>query len=144
MQSGSSMNQLSVSDLMTSDVEKLTSNNSVLEAYDLMAERHFRHLPIVDEDDALVGLVTERDLLRHVLAQVEDMPLSEQRQLLETIKIAEVMNSDPEFAEPGDDLASAGRTLIEQKFGCLPVCEGNKLVGILTETDFVKHVVSSD
>lgn len=138
------MAKLSVSDLMTQDVEKLTSEDSVLDAYDLMAERHFRHLPIVDEDDTLVGLVTERDLLRHVLAQVEDMPLSEQRRVLKNITLAEVMSTDPDFASPSDDLATAGRTLLEQKYGCLPVCEGDKLVGILTEADFVKFVVAND
>jgi CBS domain-containing membrane protein len=135
------MTNLTVSDLMTGNVHRLGADASALEAYDLMTEKHFRHLPIVDDDDNLVGLVTERDLLRHALAQMTDLPLSEQRRYLERYNVGELMTAEPESVSPDDDLESAGRTLLEQKFGCLPVCEGTTLVGILTEADFVKYVI---
>lgn len=138
------MTTLTVSDLMTDKVQRLNAKDTALEAYDLMTEKHFRHLPIVDPDNNLVGLVTERDLLRHALAQMGDLPVSEQRRYLEQIEIGEVMTSEPEHVAPDDDLETAGRMLLEQKFGCLPVCDGTSLVGILTEADFVKYVVTND
>lgn len=135
------MKQLTVRDVMTTKVRSLRAEARAADAYDLMDEQHVRHIPIVDDDHRLVGLVTQRDLLGHVLGAAQDLPMSAKRALLEGVKLDTVMTRVPATVEPQDELREAGMLLLEHKFGCLPVVEGEELVGILTEADFVRIVV---
>lgn len=137
------MSNLTVRDAMTSQVRTLRAGDRASDAHDLMAEHHIRHVPIVDDDGRLLGLVTQRDLLAHVLAAAQDLPLSAKRALLQSVRLETVMTVVPETVEPQDDLREAGTLLLEHKFGCLPVVEGDRLTGILTEADFVRIVVES-
>lgn len=134
------MKKLKVGDLMTQEVLSLSATDSALVAYDLMDEKHIRHLPVVDEDGEVLGLLSERDLLRNALNNTAELPLSAQREYLEGLRIEEIMTSVPYTVEPDTDLQEAGRMLLEYKFSCLPVTEGNTLVGILTESDFVRYL----
>lgn len=134
------MKKLKVGDLMTQDVESVSATDSARVAYDLMDEKHIRHLPVLN-DDEVVGLLSERDLLRNALNNTAELPLSAQREYLEGLSIEEIMTSVPYTVEPDTDLQEAGRMLLEYKFSCLPVTEGNTLVGIITESDFVRHLV---
>lgn len=135
------MKDLNVRDVMTAQVRTLRADDRASDAYDLMDDFHIRHVPIVDEDHRLLGLVTQRDLLTHVLAAAQDLPLSAKRALLEGVRLETVMTRVPETVEPHDDLREAGALLLEHKFGCLLVVEGDRLAGILTEADFVRIVV---
>ncbi|HEY4587832.1 MAG TPA: CBS domain-containing protein, partial [Thermoanaerobaculia bacterium] len=78
-------------------------------------------------------------LLRHALIERSDLPFFIQRAVLRRTLTAEVMTSEVETAEPDLPLQEAARIMFENKLGCLPVVEGWRLVGILTESDFVKH-----
>ncbi len=129
-----------VRDLMTEHVFTLRPQDDLMALYDLMDTKHIRHVPIVDRDKDLVGLVTHRDLTRSALG-TEDAPLSLQREMLVRRKIREIMATEVETVEPDEDLKVAAELLIENKIGCLPVVEGTHLVGILTESDFVRHYV---
>lgn len=129
-----------VRDLMTENVFTLRPQDDLMALYDLMDTKHIRHVPIVDRDRDLVGLVTHRDLTRSALG-TEDAPLSLQREMLVRRKIREIMATEVETVEPDEDLKTAAELLIENKIGCLPVVEGTHLVGILTESDFVRHYV---
>ena len=129
-----------VRDLMTETVFTLRPQDDLMALYDLMDTKHIRHVPIVDRDKDLVGLVTHRDLTRSALG-TEEAPLSLQREILGRRKIREIMATEVETVEPDEDLKVAAELLIENKIGCLPVVEGTHLVGILTESDFVRHYV---
>ena len=129
-----------VRDLMTETVFTLRPQDDLMALYDLMDTKHIRHVPIVDRDKDLVGLVTHRDLTRSALG-TEEAPLSLQREMLGRRKIREIMATEVETVEPDEDLKVAAELLIENKIGCLPVVEGTHLVGILTESDFVRHYV---
>ena len=129
-----------VRDLMTDNVFTLRPQDDLASLYDLMDTKHIRHVPIVDRDRDLVGLVTHRDLTRTALG-TEDAPLSLQREMLGRRKIREIMATEVDTVEPDEDLKVAAEMLIENKIGCLPVVEGTHLVGILTESDFVRHYV---
>lgn len=135
------MAMLYVRDLMTSDVLTVGPGEDLTNLYDLMDARHVRHIPVVDADGELVGLVTHRDLVRSVLGYVADLPLSEQRVVLQRVLVQEIMQLDPEAVGPNMEIGEAAALMLDNKFGCLPVVEGSQLVGILTEADFVKHVV---
>lgn len=135
------MGSLKVQDLMTKDVVSLGPHDTLEEVYDLMDNKHFRHVPVVNEDGELMGLITQRDLLKGALGDVDELPVGLQREMLSQTKVEEVMTVEPETVEPTTPLLAAGQLLLEHKFGCLPVVDGTTLVGILTESDFVRQVV---
>lgn len=133
---------MNVSDLMTPKPTGIKASEDLAVAYELMNEKFIRHLPVVDDQGDLVGLVTHRDLANSVLSVVQSMPGSEQQDYLASNTVSLVMTTAPETIAPETPLADAARLILENKFGCLPVVEGNKLVGILTESDFVKYTLN--
>jgi CBS domain-containing membrane protein len=130
-----------VRDLMTDRVYTLQPHDDLEALYDLMDEHHIRHVPIVDADGDLVGLVTQRDLGRTVLGVRDALPVSEQQEILRRRRVREIMALEVETVEPDESLRAAAQMLLENKIGCLPVVEGEKLIGILTESDFVRRYV---
>ena len=130
-----------VRDLMTDRVFTLRPNDDLEDLYDLMDARHIRHVPIVDHDGDLLGLVTQRDLARAALGSQEALPLSAQQDILRGRRVREIMATEVETVEPDASLRTAAEMLLENKIGCLPVVEGEHLVGILTEADFVRRCV---
>ena len=137
------MANLKVRDLMTEDVLTLTAGDNLASLYDLMDSRHIRHVPVVDDDDTLVGIVSDRDLLRGALGEESSLPLSVRRQMLEQLKVEEIMNTEPMTVEPEQTVREAGELLMELKVSCLPVVDGGRLVGILTESDFVRYLTEN-
>jgi CBS domain-containing membrane protein len=130
-----------VRDLMTEKVFTLSPSDNLVALEDLMDARHVRHVPIVDREGDLVGLVTHRDLSRSFLGRLDDLPVSVERDLLRGRRVREIMTTEPETVEPDASLKEAASILFENKIGCLPVVEGLHLVGILTEADFVRDFV---
>jgi CBS domain-containing membrane protein len=130
-----------VRDLMTDRVYTLEPHDDLEALYDLMDEHHIRHVPIVDAEGDLVGLVTQRDLGRTVLGVRDALPISEQQEILRRRRVREIMALEVETVEPDESLRTAAQMLLENKIGCLPVVEGEKLVGSLTESDFVRRYV---
>lgn len=137
------MANLKVRDLMTEEVLTLTAEDNLAALYDLMDSRHIRHVPVVDEDDTLVGIVSDRDLLRGALGEESSLPLSVRRQMLEQLKVEEIMNTEPMTVEPEQTAREAGELLMELKVSCLPVVDGGRLVGIITESDFVRYLTEN-
>lgn len=135
------MKNLRVKDLMTPVVLSVHPGDTVEKVYDLMNERghrHVRHLTVVDGDGDLVGLVSHRDLLRSTAVDRAEVPLFLVREILRRTRVEEVMTSEVETVEPDTPAGEAARILVENRFGCLPVLASSKLVGILTESDFVR------
>jgi CBS domain-containing membrane protein len=130
-----------VRDLMTPNPFTLEPRDTLAALYDLMDSHRVRHVPIVDRDGELVGLLTHTDLAMTALGSLSDLPLSQERDLLQRRRIREVMVTEVETVDPDTSLAEAASTLFENKIGCLPVVEGTRLVGILTESDFVRRFV---
>ena len=132
---GLEVSKLRVRDLMT---EEVVAEDSLAALRDLMYDRDVRHMPVVDRDRELVGLVTKRDLLRDSLIEQRDVPDFVEEVILERRRVGELMTTAVEAIEPDADIGEAARIMFENKFGCLPVVEGRRLVGILTEADFVR------
>jgi CBS domain-containing membrane protein len=132
------MNDLRVRDLMTASVIVVRPEDTVAAAYELMLDHRFRHLIVVDSDGDLVGLLSHRDLLRSSLIERAGLPLSFQNDVMRRIRVEEVMTSEVETADAGQPLHEAALLMFEGKYGCLPVVEGSRVTGILTESDFVR------
>jgi CBS domain-containing protein len=127
-----------VRDLMTRELTTLRRNDKLSLADDLMTMKRVRHLPVLDdESDDLVGIVSQRDLFRGALARSLGYGEKAQRRMLDMLVVKDVMTNQVIHTEPDASLAEAARTMLERKIGCLPVLEGGRLVGILTESDFV-------
>ena len=137
------MSNLRVRDLMTADVLVVGPDDSVTKLRDLMADKHIRHIPVVVDEDDLIGVVSDRDLLSRALGSDTDLPLSLQAELLDADKVRDVMTWDVETVEVDEDVTIAAQVMLDNKYGCLPVLEEGKLAGILTESDFVRFVATS-
>ncbi|HTQ05106.1 MAG TPA: CBS domain-containing protein [Polyangiaceae bacterium] len=127
-----------VRDLMTKEVLTLDWNEKLLVADDVMRLGRIRHLPIIDGDGKLVGIVSQRDLFHSGLLKALGYGTHAQRNALDLIAIKETMKTEVATTTPDTPLADAAKTMLERKIGCLLVMEGPKIAGILTEGDFVK------
>jgi CBS domain-containing membrane protein len=135
------MEGLRVRDVMTPDVTTLKRNDKLTLADDIMHLGRIRHLPVLDDDgQQVVGVVSQRDLFRGALARALGYGRRAQRKVLDTLSVKEVMTSDVITTTPDTPLVEAARVLAERKMGCLPVAKDGRLVGILTEGDFVAMV----
>jgi CBS domain-containing protein len=120
-----------VGDLMTQEVSTLAPTSLVQEAMALLAERRFHHLLITEADGRLVGVLSDRDVLRF-LARHQDASAT---------PVAAVMNRAPIVVHPASFLTDAIRLLVHHRFNSLPVVdESNHVCGILTTTDLL-HVL---
>ena len=135
------MSSLMVRDLMTEKVFSVRPGEDLARLVDLMDDIHVRHVPVVDDDRVIVGLVSQGDLVREVLHAPRDLPFSELRELLKHKNVRSIMTTDVETVEPDTRIEEAGQLMLDNKLGCLPVADGDRLVGILTEADFVKYTV---
>jgi CBS domain-containing membrane protein len=133
------VSNLRVRDLMTPDVRVVRPDDSIATLRILMNDKDVRHVPVVD-DGCIVGLVSERDLLRRAAGLEGDVPLSVTDDVSAAVKVREVMTWQVETIEADEDAATAAAIMLENKYGCLPVLEQGVLAGILTEADFVRHV----
>lgn len=128
---------LRVCDVMTREVETLDSNQQLAIAKDLMHQRRIRHLPILGEENELVGIVSQRDLFFGALAWSMGQGELAQQKALEAFSVKQVMHTDVVTIDPDKPLSEAARLMAEHKIGCLPVLRAGRLIGILTEADFV-------
>jgi CBS domain-containing membrane protein len=127
-----------VRDLMTSDVMTLDRNDKLVVADDVMRLGRIRHLPVVDADGSLVGVVSQRDLFHNGLMKALGYGTHAERIALDLILVKEAMTTDVITTTPDTLLIDAAKVMLEKKIGCLVVTEAGKIVGILTEGDFVQ------
>ncbi len=128
-----------VRDVMTHEVATLERNDRLSTADNVMRLGRIRHMPVL-EDGNLVGLVTQRDLFRGALLKALGYGSKAEQTMLDTLAVKEVMATDLVTIAPDATLQEAAQIMIERKIGCIPVVENEKLVGILTEGDFVALV----
>jgi CBS domain-containing membrane protein len=132
-----------VRDLMTNEVTTLNRNDKLSIADDVMRLGRIRHLPVLDEDGKVVGIVSQRDLFRGALARALGYGAHAQQKLLGQLVVKEVMTNDPMTISPEAPIAEAARLMLERKIGALIVIEDDRLVGILTEADFVRRFAAA-
>ncbi len=97
-----------------------------------------RHMPVV-RGGTLVGVVSQRDLLRASLSNLTEFGSEQRRAFLQVVEIKRVMSSPPVVVDPDATPEEAALVMAEKKIGCLPVLDGQVLVGMLTETDLLRY-----
>ncbi len=120
-------------DIMSEDCTCAGENDTVAEAAKKLAELNVGSMPICGEDDRLKGMITDRDIVVKVLAQGKD-PAS--------TKAGEVGAGDGKTITIGadDSIEQTLRTMIEHKVRRLPVIDGKRLVGIISQADVATNL----
>lgn len=126
-----------VGEIMTRELHTLTPENTLADARSLMSNKHVRHIPIVDGDGELLGLVTQRDALAAMDSVLFGTSEEQRKAREEAIRIDAFMTTDVATVDVRADMRSAALYLERNKHGCLPVIKDGKLCGIVTEADFV-------
>jgi len=135
-------NEIRVRDIMQTGVVTISAGDTLSTVEDIMTLGGLRHRPVV-RGGTLVGVVSERDLLRASLSNLTGFGHEERRAFLQVVEIARVMSSPPIVIYPDAEIGQAARLLAEKRIGCLPVVEEGKLVGLLTETDVLRYIAGS-
>jgi CBS domain-containing membrane protein len=132
-----------VRDLMTSMVTTVGRNENLKSADDVMRLGRIRHLPVLDDDGTLAGIVSQRDLFHSGLLRALGYGSHARERVLEDSLVKEAMKTEVVTTTPDTLLRDAASVMLERKIGCLVVLEAGKLVGILTEADFVRLALTS-
>lgn len=128
-----------VRDLMEKDVVTLDANDHLDLADSIMRLGRIRHMPVLAHE-RLVGILSQRDLFRAAISTVLELRPSAEREWLATISVREVMSTKVTTVSPEATVGAAVELMLAGKFGCLPVVDGGKLVGLLSETDCLHHL----
>lgn len=137
------MNGHLVKDWMTMDPITIPSRGTLPEAYWLMIKNDIRRLPVVD-NDVLVGIVTLEDLRRVESASTIGIDMIRISDMLANLPIHQVMVSDPITVAPTDTLLDTATMMLEHKISAFPVMDGDKLVGIITESDIFRVLIQHE
>ena len=130
-----------VKDRMTPDPVTITVDTSLKEALDLVRSKPFRHLPVMDENGKLVGIVTEKSLVYASPTPSTTLSVFEVDYILTRTKVGQVIQGTVITVEPTLPVEEAARVMIDQRIGCLPVVENDELVGIISDTDIFRVFV---
>ncbi len=127
-----------VADRMNRGVVTVRADMPVRTAAEIMRARRIRHLPVLDHDRKLVGIVTDRDLRQVVFGPAIQARVGSVTDALAALTVRDVMTRGVITVRPGVEIGEAARLMYEQKIGALPVVEADRVVGILTESDVLR------
>lgn len=135
------MKQELVKDWMTRNVVTISPDTTLPEAHRLMTDKGVRRLPVV-EHGRLVGIVTRGDVRGAEPSGATSLSIWEVNYLLAKLKVGEIMSTQTTTISPDDTIGEAARVMLDKKISGLPVVEaGDKIVGIITESDIFRLVV---
>lgn len=129
---------MNIDAISTKSVITLKATDTMLHASKLLREKGIRHLPVVDEQHRLIGVITDRDIKRASASEASSLDIHELLYLLDKLPVAKVMTKNPVTVTSATLVGEAAKLMIDRKIGCLPVVEGGKLVGIVTEIDMLR------
>ncbi|TDJ47106.1 MAG: CBS domain-containing protein [Gammaproteobacteria bacterium] len=125
---------ITVDEMMSIKLHTLTESDSLTDAQALMNDHGIHHIPVIDGTAHLVGLVTHRDVLSVAESRLSDASLVQNPS---EIRISEFMTRDVATIDGRANLREAALYLQKHHYGCLPVVQNGRLLGIITDTDFV-------
>jgi len=131
---------------MSQPVVTIEASDSCLEAVGRMHQVRVRHLPVLNREGLLVGVVTDRDLRHYLFSpavykELETVPADA---ALKEAPVMAIMSTSVVAVAPGASLMDSARLMLEEKVGSLPVVHEGRVVGILTETDLLRHICRID
>lgn len=128
---------------MSTDLLTLTKGQSLPLADGLMQLSRIRHLPVVDADYRLVGLVTHRDVVAAQISALAALTDDERSELQLNVPVAQIMRTNLKVVSPDASALEAARLMQSHQYGCLPVVAEGMLVGIVTEADLLSLLIDA-
>ncbi|WP_391202631.1 acetoin utilization AcuB family protein [Psychrobacillus sp. L4] len=122
-----------VEDIMNTSVPTLTPSHTINDALLLLKEKRIRHLPIINEQREVIGVVTDRDLKEATPSSL----LSIQNPEIYERPLEEIMTKNPITGHPLDFVEETATIFYDNRIGCLPIVSKGKLVGMITESDLL-------
>ena len=132
-----------ISLVMTKNPYYIHPDMSINEVRSLMDKEKIGHLPILDKNNALVGLVTRKDLLKAAPSAATSLDMYEISYLLSKMTVKDVMRKTVITVGEDEVIEEAARIMADKNIGCLPVMRGKLLVGIITDTDLFHVFVNA-
>jgi CBS domain-containing protein len=124
---------------MTTEVMTLDRNDTLDMADEIMEIGRVRHIPVLSAA-RVVGVISQRDLFRTALAFALGYGEKARRTLLRTLNVKDVMSQPVVTIGPHASIIEAAGRMLSARVGCLPVVEGDEMIGVLTETDVLQFV----
>lgn len=128
---------ITLSEIMTENPFTLGPENSLKQAVELMSQEKIRHIPIVNHEHQLLGLVTLSDVLASRESKLFVITQEREAEFTDSVRLDEIMTRNVAWVDPHAGIKEAALYLQRHKYGCLPVVERGKLVGIVTDSDFI-------
>ncbi len=132
-----------VRELMTGALITARPDMPVLDARHLMIEKRIRHLLVTNESGELLGIVTDRDIRLNLPSQATSLSVWELNYLLTRLMVGKVMTQSVITVGPDREVRDAALLMLDHRIGALPVVDGGRLIGIVTETDLLRAFVRS-
>ena len=126
-----------VEEIMNTHVISLKETATVNKAVRTMRDKKIRHLPIINDANEVVGIVTDHDIKNALPSSLREEPNSNVYDAV----IADIMVKDPIIGHPLDFVEEVAMTMYENKISCLPIVSGGKLIGIVTTTDVLYRYI---
>ncbi len=132
-----------LSEIMNRTLITVDTHASLRQAQRILDRRNIRHLFVMD-GKRLVGIVTDRDLRKAAPSSKSPLTTSAREEFMDELKVVEVMSRKLIEASPSTTVREAAKVMVREKIGCLPVVDGNALVGIVTEIDLLEILVRGE
>ena len=130
-----------VKDIMSSPVISIKDKETVGKAMELMKSHKIRHLPVIDSCNKLIGIIAERDILK-VFPRKKNLDKF-QFNLLSRTPVTQIMSTDLLIVSSEETVESATSMMEKRDVGCIPVVDGCKLVGLISEVDIFNTFVKT-
>jgi len=128
---------------MSTQLVTLVVDETVSLAEQIMRAMEARHLPVLGGGDRLVGIVSDRDLLRAAASSIAGLHEDDARAFKRQIPVDQIMSRDIAVVQPQTLLIDAAKLMRANKISCLPVVQDEILVGLVTESDLVDVLISA-
>jgi acetoin utilization protein AcuB len=127
-----------VTDDMSREPATVRPDDPLRKAVELVMVRRIRHIPVVDAEGRLAGIVTDRDVKRILPSPLEHVTRETYEAALDQTTVGRIMTKEPYTVQAGTSVQEAVRLMLEHKVGGLPVLEGEHLVGMFTQSDALR------
>ena len=129
---------MTVKRMMKKNPITTTAETSIVDVADILKENHIHRLPILDKKGKLIGVITEKDILHASPSPVSSLSVYEMPYMLSRLKVSNLMTKDVRTIDPDTTVEEAAKIMVDDDLSCLPVIEGEKLVGIVSKSDMFK------
>jgi acetoin utilization protein AcuB len=130
-----------VSDWMTTKVFTVKQDDNISDAIKLLKEKKVKHLPVVEDGEQVVGILSDRDIKDYTPSKVSTFDIHELNYILFTTKVAKIMVKNVIIAMPDMPIEEAAMVMYDKNIGCLPVVDQGKLIGIISDKDLFRVLV---